>query len=535
MISSSSSSGDHSSDNNTSNNNIPQRKKRHNLPQIVIVRHGERADKYPDLKPLQEPENCNLTETGFIQAMGIGKCIRDQYDKNKYKLLSSNNKWRIVSSPFTRTLQTASAIMSSLGPECCESGKIEVDFECGERLKVLEVPEGVVKLTEERASEIVRKGYEFCTNVRKTTEYFSSSSSSISCDGDQVAETSTSSFEPGAKFGYGDASCVHPAEKLEAGGLRLYRAINRLYDQLLLTSKNHHQQQQHGDGIENDDNNETPLPNLLVVTHGYAPSQLLKILYGREAIDATRVFLCSAMCLQSFEGLSEKTQNFIMRRQIQQKDQDQDQEKQIKPRFTVLWTRGVKWRIPQGQPRVVISSSNHHQTSSSATDPSKSNNLSSSEPSSTGNSNRASSSTLGVPPSSSSSKTTKNYQDQDQEQAAMEAAGQASIRSNAEDCMNEKEDGEQQQQEEDTNQEESERNPSLQKRFSLTLDQDQIFHSSPYSTAAEEPDVHGVIEKVWYESKAVNVDKPEKCYLGFSLDPDSPPPLIPIVAPVVKL
>ena len=532
MISSSSSSGDHSSDNNTSNNNILKRKKRHNLPQIVIVRHGERADKYPDLKPLQEPENCNLTETGFIQAMGIGKCIRDQYDKNKYKLLSSN-KWRIVSSPFTRTLQTASAIMSSLGPECCESGKIEVDFECGERLKVLEVPEGVVKLTEDRASEIVRKGYEFCTNVRKTTEYFSSSSSSISCEDDQVAETSTSSFEPGAKFGYGDASCVHPAEKLEAGGLRLYRAINRLYDQLLLTSKNHHQQQQHGDGTEDDDNNETPLPNLLVVTHGYAPSQLLKILYGREAIDATRVFLCSAMCLQSFEGLSEKTQNFIMSRQIIEKQEHEHQ--QTKPRFTVLWTRGVKWRIPQGQPRVVISSSNHHhQTSSSAADPSKSHNLSNSEPSSTGNSNRASSSTLGVPPSSSSSKT-KNYQDQ--EQVAMEAAGQASIRSNAEDCTNEKEDGEQQQQQqEETNQEAGEaKNSIFQKRFSLTLDQDQIFHSSPYSTAAEEPDVHGVIEKVWYESKAVNVDKPEKCYLGFSLDPDSPPPLIPIVAPVVKL
>ena len=45
-------------------------------PQIVIVRHGERADKYPHLLPLQEVNNPALTETGFLQAYGIGTLLR---------------------------------------------------------------------------------------------------------------------------------------------------------------------------------------------------------------------------------------------------------------------------------------------------------------------------------------------------------------------------------------------------------------------------------------------------------------------------
>jgi broad specificity phosphatase PhoE len=84
---------------------------------FVIVRHGERIDKVDPnwLATAEHPTDPFLSDVGFEQARFVGQHLK-----------RTENVTRIIVSPFTRTLQTATEINKSLDlPLCVEPGICE--------------------------------------------------------------------------------------------------------------------------------------------------------------------------------------------------------------------------------------------------------------------------------------------------------------------------------------------------------------------------------------------------------------------------
>lgn len=408
-----------------------------------------------------------------------------------------------MSSPFLRTLQTASAMMSALGEELCYGSCVEIDFDIGEHMKGPVIPEGVLKLTESEATQIVGEAFKFSLSSSSSASASSSSVASTekaessditSSPSSSSSSSSSSSFTPFVKFSHGDSSHVLPSEPLEASGIRFLKAVERIYQHHIAAFSEIAQQLDDG---TNPQNSTVSLPpNLLIVTHGFAPSQLLKLLYGRDSIDATRIFLCSMMCLQPFEGLSAKTQDFILNNvssssssasssslttvsgKHERDDGDGDKDKNgdasehpqgLRPSFAVCWTRGVKWRIPTGQRRVLLPSFAKYF-------PKNADFLS-------GDLQQNAS------PGTSNFRMTSDGGKDDNVVGSGAGKVELSI---------------------------------------ATASDDEIFlFNPPYSPSAEEPDVNGVVEKTWYESRIVN-PKAEEFHLGFTAEPESPPPLVPV-------
>ena len=257
---------------------------RRQRPHLIVVRHGERADKYEHLLPRQEPHNPSLTDVGFAQAAGVGTLLRAQYGEH--------TKWRVISSPFLRTIQSSANIMRALGPSL-HSGVIEIDFELSEHIVGSEVPRGVVDLTELSAAEIAKR---------------------------HVQDVSV-------RFAYGDASHVPTRQTLTSSGARMMSALNRIYDDHVARAH-----RTRDDTTSDDDAASQPQPSLLIVTHGFAHAQLMRMIYGYERMVVSRVYLCAMVHLRRLGpvDLGDESGGAVA----------------VKNRspFAACWTRGVTWR-----------------------------------------------------------------------------------------------------------------------------------------------------------------------------------------------
>jgi broad specificity phosphatase PhoE len=89
-----------------------------NRKQIVIIRHGERIDCIDDKlsQAVLHESDPELTELGLKQAFSIGEQLSQEFNNKA-------TRYTIVSSPFSRTLMTASHLINGLKSK---SNKIEI-------------------------------------------------------------------------------------------------------------------------------------------------------------------------------------------------------------------------------------------------------------------------------------------------------------------------------------------------------------------------------------------------------------------------
>ncbi len=81
------------------------------LCQFILVRHGERADLAPPHRQFDYEINSDppLTSHGILQAQETGEFLKEYIDKNEFDEIV------VESSPFIRTMQTASQIAKAIG------------------------------------------------------------------------------------------------------------------------------------------------------------------------------------------------------------------------------------------------------------------------------------------------------------------------------------------------------------------------------------------------------------------------------------
>ena len=94
---------------------------------IILTRHGERIDNTSNRKkqvlPSDDPE---LTDTGRKQALNMGQKIAS-YVKENYGIELDEKTAKVLSSPFSRTLQTSLNLIKSYGKYSEDNIRIEND------------------------------------------------------------------------------------------------------------------------------------------------------------------------------------------------------------------------------------------------------------------------------------------------------------------------------------------------------------------------------------------------------------------------
>ena len=259
--------------------------------EIVLVRHGERADKYAHLRDQQERNNSNLTESGLEQARGVARMLREQHPSRKY---------RVISSPFFRTIQTAAAIVSSIGADALAAEHLEVDFALGEHTKFDEIPASVTALADARAAEV-----------------------SSAAAGRALAVSLT-----------GSASVIVPHESMAA-------ASDRVWNRLLAIASDHlaNAARQQGDA-------DAP-SSLLIVTHGFAPARLIeRMLHG---VAVTHVNLLAHVALVPRAGFTAVAATGAADDASADAGGGAAAAAPGSPRasspFALSWSRGLRWRL----------------------------------------------------------------------------------------------------------------------------------------------------------------------------------------------
>ena len=106
---------------------------------IFLVRHGERSDKVEKEKYQVEIKyDPNLTNHGTNQALATGLFIQEKVEEAaKFEiLLSSKQKYFVISSPFLRCVQTAYHLINGLGKDAeIINEVIHIDDGLGEKMK----------------------------------------------------------------------------------------------------------------------------------------------------------------------------------------------------------------------------------------------------------------------------------------------------------------------------------------------------------------------------------------------------------------
>lgn len=221
-------------------------------PKILVIRHGERADKFPETKAQQEQHNPHLTfPVGWTQAVGAGKIIAATQEPERI--------WFVYSSPFMRVIETALGVMQSVR----HTGNLTIDFGIGEH--VIDdscIPETTATLTEAAANNVIVA----------------------------MAEKARATPFP-ARLGHGAdrAREMLAPDSLVESGHRLLRSSARIYDEHMAMLK---EQQR---ALPADE--KLPLTGIIIMTHGFCGPRLMREEHGEE-LQIESVHLCSMIELR---------------------------------------------------------------------------------------------------------------------------------------------------------------------------------------------------------------------------------------------